>query len=306
MTQTALILGASGNFGHNAALAFETAGWTVRRFDRKTGDMIRDAQGADVIVNAMNPANYHAWDKLIPQITEQVLAAAKASGATVIIPGNVYVFGDQPGPWDADTPHRPVARKGDVRARMEARYRKAASEGVQTIILRGGDFIDPASPGAILNMVTLKNLAKGRITAMGKPEIRRAYAYLPDMARAAVALADRRENLARFEDVPFPGNAFSMTDLKTALEARMGRILTIRRFPWWQMRLAAPVWELARELMEMRYLYDTPHELDGAKFHRLLPDFTETPFESMVAQHMPTHGKTGSGQSDVHPDKTPA
>ncbi|TBX28241.1 NAD-dependent epimerase/dehydratase family protein [Nioella sediminis] len=306
MPRTALILGASGSFGHNAAQAFEEAGWTVRRFDRKTGDMIRDAQGVDVIVNAMNPPNYHAWDKLIPQITGQVLAAAKASGAAVLLPGNVYVFGDQPGPWSETTPHRPIARKGRVRAEMEAAYRQAAQDGVQVIILRGGDFVDPDSPNTVLNLVSLKAVSKGRITSLGRPDVPRAYAYLPDMARAAVALAERRRSLSLFEDVPFPGHTFSMTELASALQAQMGRPLRMRGFPWWALRLASPVWELARELTEMRYLYDTPHRLDGTRFRQVLPDFEETSFGKVVKSHLPKGQRAGSGKSDVHPDEAMA
>ena len=98
MHKTVLVLGASGLFGSRAAQAFGAAGWQVRRYQRGT-DMTAAAMGADVIVNGMNPPMYHNWAQLIPQITSQVLGAAKASGATVIVPGNVYPYGNQPGPW---------------------------------------------------------------------------------------------------------------------------------------------------------------------------------------------------------------
>lgn len=42
----------------------------------------------------------------MPRITREVIAVAKSSGATILFPGNVYVLGDQPGPWDETTPHR--------------------------------------------------------------------------------------------------------------------------------------------------------------------------------------------------------
>ena len=107
MPQTVLILGASGLFGSHAAAAFQTAGWTVRRYQRGT-DMARAAMEADLIVNALNPPKYHNWAKLIPQITGQVIAAAKASGATILVAGNVYVYGIAPGPWGPGTPHHPT------------------------------------------------------------------------------------------------------------------------------------------------------------------------------------------------------
>lgn len=286
MTGTVLVLGASGHFGSNAAQEFATAGWQVRRWRRGT-DMAAAAKGADLIVNALNPPNYHDWARLIPAITADVIAAAKASGATVLVPGNVYVYGREPGPWGPETPQRPVARKGRIRSEMEAAYRAATGEGVRVILLRGGDFIDPASEKSFLNMLVLKGVPKGKITAFGPPDVGRAYAYLPDMTRAAVALAERRADLPAFADIPFPGFAFSTLDLKRLVEAETGRSMRLSRFPWWLMRLASPFWELARELMEMRYLYETPHELSGETFARLLPDFRHTPLEEVIAAHPP-------------------
>ena len=283
MTQTALILGANGKIGRNFTAAFRAAGWQTRAYKRGT-DMDLAAQGCAVIVNGLNPPNYHDWDRILPQITTQVLAAAKTSGATVLFPGNVYVFGDQPGPWDEHTPHAPCSRKGRIRAEVEARYRTAATEGVQTILLRAGDFMDARATDSVLQYLYLRNLAKGRVTAPGDPDVVRAHAWLPDMARAGVMLAERRAALPAFCDVPFPGHAFSARQLKDRIEHLTGRSLGFDRFPWWAMRLAGPVWELARELGEMRYLYETPHRMDGARLHALLPDWQDTPLDQVLMQ----------------------
>ena len=96
---------------------------------------------------------------------------------------------------------------------------------------------------------------------------------MPDWARAAVMLAERRDGLAVFEDVPFPGHVFTLSDLKAELETASGRSLRFEDFPWWALRLTSPVWELAREMVEMRYLWDVPHSLCPVKLDRLLPDF---------------------------------
>ena len=285
MAQTVLICGASGLFGGQAARAFAAAGWTVRPYQRGT-DMAAAAKDADVIVNALNPPNYHAWDRLIPEITAQVIAAGLASGATVIVPGNIYVYGDQKGPWGPDTPHHPVARKGNIRATMEADYRAATAKGLRVVILRGGDFIDPTAPRSFWNMIALKGVGKGRITTAAGPDVRRAYAYLPDMARAAVALAEQRTNLPAFTDVPFAGFTLSMEEVAAALERLTGRPMRLTPFMWWFMRLAAPFWELARELNEMRYLFNTSHALDPAPLARLLPDFRLTPLDEVLGHEL--------------------
>src|SRR6266540_512631 len=114
MQKNVLILGGSRKIGRSASEAFARAGWNVRTYDRKRGNMLEAARGADVIVNGLNPPAYHDWARLIPAITSEVIATAKASGATVILPGNVYNFGDEGGEWSEATPHRPMTQKGKI------------------------------------------------------------------------------------------------------------------------------------------------------------------------------------------------
>ncbi len=288
MSKSVLILGASGKIGTHAANAFWNAGWTVRRYDRGT-DMNAAAMGADVIVNGLNPPAYHNWAVLIPQITTQVIAAAKASGATVIVPGNVYNYGVQPGPWSDATPQIPNTRKGQIRVEMEEAYR---ASGVQTILLRAGNFIDPDHNGDIMTAFLMRGIGKGKLTRGGRADAVQPFCYLPDWAQAAVMLAEKRDELATFEDVPFPGHVFSPSDHLAVLRRETGRDIRLVAFPWWLMTLASPVWEMARELREMRYLWDLDHRLDGAKLARLLPDFHPTDLRTVMLAGLP---------GDVHP-----
>lgn len=284
MTQTVLILGGTGKIGAHASEAFWNAGWTVRQFDRARDDMMQAAQGADVIVNGLNPPNYHNWAKIVPTITKQVIAAAKASGATVIIPGNVYNFSDTPGIWGQNTPHDPHTRKGRIRVEMEQAYR---ASGVQTIVLRAGHLIDPHQNGDIFSMLIMRNAASGKIATLGDPTAKQAYAYLPDWAHAALRLAEKRGDLSAFEDIPFPGRSFSITELRDQVAGCIGRDIKITRFPWWFMTLTSPFWELAREMREMRYLYSTTHQLDGARLRALLPDFRATDMGTIIRAGLP-------------------
>ena len=229
MKQTVLILGGSGKIGSRATDAF--------------------------------------WERTIPQITTQVIAAAKTNGATVILPGNIYNFGDQPGVLDETTPQTAQTCKGRVQIGMEQAYKNA---GVQTIILRADNFIDPAGNG---DMLIMRKIAKDKITTAADPHVLQAYAYVPDWARAAVKLAEQRAALAQFEDIPFPGHAFTATDLHQCVQAHRNWDIKINRFPWWIMTLLSPFWELARKMREIRYLYQMPHRIGSDKFNRLLPDF---------------------------------
>ncbi len=286
MTGKALVLGAGGNFGGAAAKALAAAGWQVTRYRRGT-DMTAAAMGMDAIVNGMSPPNYHNWAQLVPQITRDVLTAARASGATVMVPGNVYPYGIEPGPWAPDTPHRPNTRKGAIRAQMEGAYRAATTKGqARVIILRGGDFLQSDAPNSVMHRVVLPGVKKGFITSFGKPDAARAYSYLPDMARAAVGLLDQRATLPAFVDVPFAGHTFAMTDLARMITGLTGKPIQIKPFAWWMFRALGPFWELARELQEMRYLFDLPHSLAPEPLAQLLPDIATTPLEQIVADHL--------------------
>ncbi len=287
MTKTALILGASGKIGTHSAQAFETAGWSVRRFRRGHDCLRESAGGAQVIVNGFNPPGYKDWAREIPRYTEEIIEAAKASGATVIVPANVYVYGDHPGTWDASTPHRATTCKGKLRMDMEASYRRAAEHGVQSILLRAGDFIDPNRNGTLMSMLALRSIAKARITTMGDPSVNRSYTYVPDWARAAVALAEMRDDLSPFEDIPFPGTTFRMDDLAQCLSNATGREHRIERFPWWFMYLVSPFWTTAREMLEMRYLFAIEHELSGTRLRELLPDFVHTSRRQVMLCEVP-------------------
>jgi nucleoside-diphosphate-sugar epimerase len=303
MQKTVLILGSSGKIGRHAGEAFGEAGWTVRAYDRKRENLTEAARGADVIVNGLNPPAYHDWARLIPAITGEVIAAAKASGATVIVPGNVYNFGDQGGTWSESSPHRPNTRKGRIREEMERAYE---SSGVRTIVLRAGNFIDPNPTDDVMRLVYLRSIRSGKVTVAGEPSALQAYCYLPDWARAAVGLAEKRFELATFEDVPFAGHAFTAEELRAFVARALGRSVTFAHFPWWVMRLLSPFWELAREMREMRYLWSASHRLSGTKLMRLLPEFRATPLEEVMRAGIPPELLDGGLPGQSSKDKSSA
>lgn len=292
--QTVLVLGANGRFGRTAAAAFAAAGWEVRRFDRATDTLTQAAQGVDVIVNAWNPP-YTDWARQVPVLHQQVIDAARHSGACVIVPGNVYVFGAQtPAPWSADTPHGADNPLGQIRVRMEMMYRDA---DVRTIILRAGDFLDTRASGNWFDKVMIPSLPKGRLTYPGNPDIPHAWAYLPDLCAAAVQLAEIRAQLPRFLDLPFAGYTLTGREMAALISDVIAAPVTVKQMSWLPLRLAAPVWGMGRCLLEMRYLWNTPHWLDDSAFTALLPDFRATPPQQALSQAVQGAGAIRSTQT---------
>ena len=281
MKDTVLILGASGRFGSHAAVAFARAGWQVRRFRRGVDDLMRASEGAAVIVNALNPP-YPDWAAQVETQHAEVRNAARAAGATVIVPGNVYVFGAGTSlPWSESSPHMAQNPLGQIRVRMEQGYK---NDSIRTIILRGGDYLDTKPSGNWFDKIMIQKLKRDILVYPGRPDIPHAWAFLPDIVRAAVALADDRDALPRFLDVPFAGYTLSGQDIAGHLTDLLRTDIRLRPFSWLPVQLARPFWPLAKHLLEMRYLWNTPHRLDSTLFDTLLPEFEATPVSVALAQ----------------------
>lgn len=301
MTGTVLILGANGRFGRAATRAFSAAGWQVRAATRSgqgpTGPRItpvvcdvmqvaavqQAARGADVIVHAVNPGYQH-WARLMPTQTENIIAAGLASGVTVMIPGNVYIFGENaPEIYSEDLPCAPTTRKGALRVAEQSAFEQAAAQGLQTVILRGGDFIEGTKTGSWFENHIVNKAQQGRFTYPGRMDVVHAWAYLPDMARAMVLLAQKRTELPCFARYGFEGFSLTGEQLRTAVAAAVGKPLKPATIPWPLLRVIGVVNPVLREVIEMRYLWDTPHRIDGTALRAALPDFVPTPLSEAMA-----------------------
>src|ERR1700730_14740984 len=157
----ALIIGATGGIGHAATEALIAHGWSLTALHRDPAhaaaafpsipvewvkgdamsapDVIAAAKGANVILHAANPPGYRRWRELAIPMLANSIAAAKASGARLIFPGNVYNFGPNAGTVvDETAPQNPRTRKGAVRVEMEKMLASAASDGVRSIVVPAG------------------------------------------------------------------------------------------------------------------------------------------------------------------------
>jgi nucleoside-diphosphate-sugar epimerase len=244
--------------------------------------VIAAAQGVDVIVHAINPL-YPDWATELPIFTANIIAAGIASGATVMIPANVYPFGeDTPVVLREGNAPIPSTRKGAMRVTMESAFEDAAKDGLRTIILRGGDYIERTKSGNWFDSHIANKAHKGRFTYPGPMDRVHAWAYLPDMARAMVDLARVRADFPTFTALGFEGYSLTGAELKAAVALAAGRPQKTGSIPWWIIRMVGVFNPLMYELVEMRYLWTTPHRVDGDAMRAVLPDFKPTPLSDAM------------------------
>ncbi|MCO4763106.1 MAG: NAD-dependent epimerase/dehydratase family protein [Myxococcales bacterium] len=316
---TALILGLTGGYGSAMALELHRRGWQLRALvrdltrgqttadrlglpvDLHEGDVLdpaalaHAAAGVRAIVHGVN-APYHRWEGSIVPMAQGIGEAAVREGATILFPGNVYNFA--PGTSIAETtPEAPPTRKGELRCDVEAALETAAGRGAQVIVLRGGDFFGLGHASSWMSHVLAKAARGGALQLPGAPGVRHAWCYLPDFVRAHVDLLERRAVLPAASRFHFAGHVLTRQDLATALRQAMGepkrRAASI---PWGMLRVVGWVMPLMREIVKMRYLWDSEVLLDESKLAATLGTVHQTPISTALARELVAQGITPAAQ----------
>jgi len=318
----ALVIGATGGVGGAVTRVLASRGWRIKALNRDPlraakehpiegvewvqGDsmnpdsVVAAAAGATLIVHAANPPGYKDWDKLIGPMMESSIAAAKATGARILLPGNVYNFDPSQTPIVAETTKEyPVSRKGLIRLAME---QKLMQSGVRALVVRAGDFY---GPGVTANGWFGQMVKPGQpVRSVAYPGVRNvghSWAYLPDLAETMVQLVEREAELDRYATFNFGGTWCERgEDMPRAILRVAGRSqAAIRGFPWPFLILASPFVPLFREILEMRYLWKTPLRLDNAKLVAFLGHEPRTPLDQAIALSLETLGCTATPRSSA-------
>ncbi|GLQ48206.1 hypothetical protein GCM10007862_32570 [Dyella lipolytica] len=315
-SKMALVIGANGGIGREACLALKRHDWQVRALVRtppaeqnahgvtwikgdamNATDVLGAAAGAQLIVHAVNPAGYRGWDKVVLPMLDNTIDAAKATGARIVLPGTIYNFGPDAFPLlREDSPQHPITRKGEIRAEME---RRLATAGVRVLILRCGDFIGPQAASTWFSQGLVQpNKPVTVLRYPGDYSIAHAWAYLPDVGETMARLLDREHALADVDVFHFGGywlDGHAMTE--AVRRATNSPRIPLRRFPWWMTAVLAPFMETLRELRKMRYLWQSPIQLDDRKLVAFLGNKPYTPIDEALRATLMGIGCL-SGRSD--------
>lgn len=302
--RSALVLGITGGIGRAVAAALRRRGVEIHALvrdraraaeavgrmpvtwiDGDAGDrdaVLRAAEGRDLLFFGVNPPGYRRWRELALPMLANAVEAAERSGARLMFPGNMYVFSPASGPVvDESAPHAPETEKGMVRWDMEAMI---GASGAASLVLRAGDFFGPDVPSSWFRQMLV--VRGGRVAAvrdLSPRGVGHAWAYVPDLAEAFARLADR--------DATLPGRAVFHFDghwtgpgrsMAEAIRAALPGDVPIRPYPWWQLRAAAPFVPVAREALEMRWLWTTPIALDARRLADAVGRVPRTPLDEAV------------------------
>lgn len=328
----ALVLGATGGVGGEVARQLREAGWEVRALRRgpspageagagitwlrgdamNRDDVMAAAAGCGVIVHAVNPPGYRRWAELVLPMLDHSITAARAQGATLVLPGTVYNYGPDAFPsLDEESPQHPLTRKGAIRVEMERRLQAATTQGCRVIIVRAGDFFGPKVGNSWFSQGLVR---PGRpVTSVNVPGARgvgHQWSYVPDVARTMVKLLAQREALQPFAMFHMAGHwDADGTQLPEAIARvvarRGGARPALRTFPWWLVTLASPFVTTLRELREMRYLWQQPVRMGNARLRAVLGEEPHTPLDEAVEATLAGLGCLAAARPDEHNRRFP-
>jgi nucleoside-diphosphate-sugar epimerase len=310
MTQSpALILGITGGVGFFTARALARAGHPIIALTRDPGRaaaalaakgadfpvtwhrgdaldaaaVLRAAEGVGLILHGVNPPKYRRWrEDALPMLANSV-AAARAMGARLLFPGNLYVFSEAAGALvDETTPQTPRTRKGLIRMEMEALLN---APDLRSLVLRAGDYFAPDYAQSWFGQMLLGAPPRVRaVLDLATPGVGHSWAYLPDLAEAFARLAAREAALPARAVFHFEGHWLADgASLAPVVQAALPGRPTIRRFPWWLMRLIAPVTPMVREALDMRWLWRHPLRLDNRALQAVIGPEPRTKLAEAVA-----------------------
>ncbi len=283
MTDRHLVIGA-GPVGRNVAQLLATQGAEVIVATRSGTDtgiegvkhvaldasdadaLTAAAEGASVIYNCANPADYTTWEKFWPPLAASFLTAAERSGAVYAITGNLYPYGPVDEPMREDMADAATDHKGVLRAKMWADAKALHDAGrIRTVEVRGSDYVGTGvgDNGHVTRQIP--GALKGkRAWVIGRKDVPHTFTDVLDTARLLVAAAADESALGRTWHVPSNPprtQEQAINDVLASVGKPKVKVSSMPKPLFAAASLAVP---LVRELRQLSYQWTSPYLLDDS------------------------------------------
>ncbi|WP_330300187.1 NAD-dependent epimerase/dehydratase family protein [Streptomyces sp. NBC_00503] len=233
-----------------------------------SGRLTEAARGATAIYSCGGPP-YPRWAGSWPPLASSLCAAAEATGAVLVMLGNLYGYGPVDVPMTEDLPLAATGPKGRVRAAVWEQARELHEQGrIRAVEVRASDFFGPSvTDGGHLAARVMPGLLRGKpVSALGDPDAPHSWTYLPDVAGALVEVAAQERAWGRPWHVPTEP-ALSVREMAGLLAARAGSgPVAVRRIPSAVLGVGSLFSPMIRELKEIRYQFDRPFVVDSSAY----------------------------------------
>ncbi len=284
MSQYHLVVGAGPVGRHVAALLVErgervtlasrsgrdTGLQAVRHLALDAADadaLTRAAQGAAVLYNCANPADYTQWERVWPPLAASMLTAVQASGAVYAVTDGLYAYGPVQGPIREGLPEGATDHKGVLRAKLWAQALAAHQAGrIRTVQVRASDFVGPGigTNNGHITRVLPAALQGKNVSMIGRIDKPHTFTDVLDVARTLTAAAADPTAHGRVWHVPSNPPKTQVQALTDMLAAAGKPPVNVRGIPAGLLRAVGLVSPMTREIAQVSYQWTRPYLLDDS------------------------------------------
>ena len=301
---TILVTGAGGGLGSNVVRAALERGHAVRALVRNPGkarlpagvvpvvgdaleveSLRRAADGCEAVFHLANVVIGDDWVRVTSALLDAAIAACASTGARLVFPANVWVFGrGTRGTLVAEgTPPTPCSKLGAARRDKEQRIRAA---GIRWTMLRLPEFYGPHVQ--TLTGRPLQAISRGaRGFWWGPADETIELVYMPDAAAALLAVGLAQGTDGELFHLPGVAHTTARRFFARAVElAGSGRLSVL---PASLVRAAGLFHPLPRAVADIMHLWEQPILLDGTKLRTRFPELRMTAYDEGLAATLAWH-----------------
>lgn len=305
-----VVLGATGGVGQAVVQALATQGARVRAVNRSgraqvppgveamAGDLtnrestLTVCQGATVVYHCAG-LPYNQWATSLPVMLDNIIAAASATGATLVYTDNCYMYAPTAQPLTEQSLQAPVTRKGKLRKQLAETVLAAHVQGmIRATIGRAADFYGPGvRTSAVGEQFFTAVLAGKRVPWLGKLDVPHALTFVDDFARGLIVLGEHEQALGQVWHMPTAKALTGQQYITLASEAAgvAAKALAVSRLLLWIVGLTNAV---LRESKELLYEFNEPFLIDGSKYAQAFGG-TPTPHQEAMRRTVAWYRQQG-------------
>lgn len=242
-------------------------------------DVRRALAGASQAVLAVGFAyDARVWRTVWPRTMTNMIEGCAEAGSRLVFIDNLYQLGPQTSPRTEDMALTTTGEKPAILTEVTHIWR-AARDRVRVAALRCADFYGPGVTVSHLGASAFGELARGKpAQLLVPPDTPHDFAYVPDIARAAVMLLDAPdEDFGQVWNMPCAPTR-SPRVLLAIGAATLGKRLRVWAVPFALLRPIGLFYRFAKEVVDIGFTWDRAYVVDGGKFTRRF-GLAATPFE---------------------------
>jgi nucleoside-diphosphate-sugar epimerase len=275
---------------------------------KNSREMLNAVKGSSVIYMCAGlKYDRKVWAAEWPLIMQNLIDAARYTGARLIFFDNVYMYGQVKGVMNEDTPYHPSSVKGETRAKIARMLMDEALAGnIRASIARAADFYGAESLNSFYDSMVLAKYAKGeKAMWLGNINSRHSFTYVPDAGKAMYLLGQTPSSDNQVWHMPTAKALTGIEFIRLAAEIFHcePRYTTVNKF---MLQTIGIFNKLIGETAELYYQYQYDYIFDSFKFENAF-GVKPTPYTEGLKEFSGIINQvTPGGQANQHqfkPDK---